>query len=366
MAEPPQTPRSGIRLATIASVPVYLGWSWLVLAALVVLLVGQTLAEDLGAAGYLLGAAYAVGLLVCVLAHEGAHAVAARAHGHEVLRVVADLWGGHTAFDATRGTPRSGAIIALAGPGANLLLAALGVIVARLLDPSGIPGAMIGAFTLVNLLLGVFNLMPGLPLDGGQLVESLVWGVTGDQGLGRIVAGWSGRVLVVIVVLVALAVTYGGGVTAVTLIWTAMIGAFLWSGASGAIASGQAMRALAKVDVGALLEPAVAIGVDEPLSRLLQARALPVVVDAAGHPVGLIDHDAVRAVPADRVETTAVAAVTSHLPTGWSTEVGGPTPTLDLVRAFQTSGSGVVAVTDAGRLRGVVRAERLNAALRGR
>lgn len=365
MAEP-QAPRSGIRLATVGSVPVVLGWSWLLLAALVLLLLGPRLADDLGPVGYALAALYAVGLLVCVLAHEGAHAVAARMHGHVVHRVVADLWGGHTAFDATRGTPRSTAVIALAGPLTNLALSAVGWAGLQLTAPGSLADGILSAFVLVNLLLGAFNLVPGLPLDGGQVLESLVWGVSGDQGLGRVVAGWAGRVLVVgiLVVLVLPSIVAGGTPNLTTFIWGAMIGAFLWSGASQAIASGQALRTLARIDVPALLEPAAAVRADGPVSQLLAARALPVVVGDDGRPMGLVDHDAVRAVPADRVESTPVSAVTSPLPAGWSAELGGPTPTLDLVRAFQTSGSPVVAVTEGGALRGIVRAERVNAALR--
>src|SRR5699024_7086510 len=93
-ASPEQTPR-GIRLATISSVPVYLGWSWLLLGGIIIVLLGPGTAARFGpVTGYGIAAAYALALLLSVLAHEAAHAVAATAFGHRVHRVVADLWGG--------------------------------------------------------------------------------------------------------------------------------------------------------------------------------------------------------------------------------------------------------------------------------
>lgn len=366
MSQPSDGPPRGIRLATVRSVPVYLGWSWLLLAGLVLVLIGPQLADGLGGWGYALAGLYAVGLLVCVLAHEAAHAVAARMSGHVVHRVVADLWGGHTAFEAARGTPGSTAFIALAGPAANLALAAVGFVARLLVGGSGLVPTALAVFVGVNLLLAIFNLLPGLPLDGGQVVESLVWGLTGDQGKGRVVAGWAGRLLVLVIVAAALlpAVMSDGSPDLTMLVWGTMIAAFLWSGASGAIASGQALRTLGKVDLPSLLEPAAPVPATAPVAALLTVRALPVVVDEAGRPLGLVDHAAIRTVPADQVGSTPVSAVTTQLPYGWSAELGTPTPSLDLVRAFQTSRSQVVAVTDQGRVVGIVRAERLNAALR--
>ena len=91
MAAPIEPPPRGIRLATIGSVPVYLGWSWLLLGVIIVMIIGPGTAERFGAVtGYSIAAVYAVALLLSVLAHEAAHAVAARAFGHTVHRVVAD------------------------------------------------------------------------------------------------------------------------------------------------------------------------------------------------------------------------------------------------------------------------------------
>ncbi|MGO1166949.1 MAG: site-2 protease family protein [Janibacter sp.] len=365
MAEPPEQPPRGIRLATIGSVPVYLGWSWLLLGAIIIVIIGPGTAARFGpVTGYGIAAAYAVALLLSVLAHEAAHAVAARAFGHRVHRVVADLWGGHTAFDATHGTAWTAAAIAVVGPLSNGLIALL-AFGGAVVSGSVVVVTLLSGIAFVNGALAAFNLLPGLPLDGGQVVESLVWAATGDQSRARIVAGWAGRVLVVLIVvaIIGLPLVRGSSPQLTTTLWTALIGAFLWSGATSAISQGRALGTLRGLDVAAVLEPAAAIADDRPLSELVSLRALPVVVDASGTPVGLIDHDALRTVPPEVVDRTPVSAVTTPAPQGWSTELRRGHEAMDLVTAFQESRSSIVAVTEGGVLRGVARAQRVNAAL---
>src|SRR5699024_6941088 len=121
------------------------------------------------------------------------------------------------------------------------------------------------AFAWANTFVAVFNLVPGLPLDGGFLLEALVWKVSGSRHLGTMVAGWAGRVLVVLVVIYALfPVLQGERISLTRVLWALVIGGFLWQGASqavrigrhGAIASrrtvGQAALATGIVPAGAL------------------------------------------------------------------------------------------------------------------
>lgn len=364
MSAPPEQPPRGIRLATIASIPVYLGWSWLIMGGLVVFVVGPSAAQSYGAAtGYSIAVVYALALLVSVLAHEAAHAIAARTFGHTVHRVVADLWGGHTAFEASRATPATSAAIAVVGPLTNAVLGVVCLGASTALD--GIPGTVLGGVAFVNGALAVLNLLPGLPLDGGQIVEAGVWAVTKDQGRARVAAGHLGRGLVIAIVMAVIGfpLLRGQSPDLSTILWTALVGSFLWSGATQAIAHGRALGTLSGLDVPALLEPAAGIRRDRPISELTSLRALPVVLDEQGAPVGFIDHDALRSVPPQAVDTTAVSAVTTNAPAGWAVELTPGREALELVSAFQESRSRVVAVSEGGVLRGIVRVERVNAAL---
>src|SRR5665647_1121550 len=123
------SPAPGWRLATIGGVPVYIGSSWPIIAVLIVATFGPQIADRrpyLGPGAYAVAAAYAVLLLISVLAHEAAHAVVATRSGYRVNRVVADLWGGHTASDSSSARPGASALVAIAGPAANGLLALIG------------------------------------------------------------------------------------------------------------------------------------------------------------------------------------------------------------------------------------------------
>ena len=129
-----------------------------------------------------------------VLCHEAAHAVVARRCGYAVERVVVNLWGGHTAFSTPAPSPGRSALVSISGPIANALLALAGW---ALLGTVGydVPWLLLSAWTLSNAFVAVFNLLLGLPLDGGYLVDALVWRVTGRRSAGMIAAGWGGRIV---------------------------------------------------------------------------------------------------------------------------------------------------------------------------
>ena len=155
---------SGMRIGTFVGVPVYIGWTWVLLAAFITWTSGQSYTRvypELGAMGYAIGLAVAVGLLLSVLVHEAAHALSARAFGLKVRRIVADLMGGHTAFEG-RTTPLSQGVTGLSGPTANVVLAGLLYAVGLVLS-DGVAVSVLERLGFINLLLAVFNLLPGLP-----------------------------------------------------------------------------------------------------------------------------------------------------------------------------------------------------------
>src|SRR6478735_7405033 len=117
----------GVRIGVIAGTPVYLGRSWPLIVLLVLLIVVPTQGSAGGSLGQsvVIAVAFALMLLVSVLVHEAAHALVALWRGHRVDRIVADVWGGHTVYDATSSTPVTTALVAVAGPLSNLALAAV-------------------------------------------------------------------------------------------------------------------------------------------------------------------------------------------------------------------------------------------------
>jgi Zn-dependent protease/CBS domain-containing protein len=297
------TPRGGLRLGTFVGAPVVLSPSWFLIAAFVVFTFAPTVRDYLPdispGARYLVAATYAVLLLLSVLVHELAHAILARAYHLPVTQIVADLWGGHTQFAAEATRPTASAVISCGGPAANLLLALVGLGVQP--SPDGFVALLGNALLIANLLLAGFNLLPGLPLDGGRVVESLFWGLTHDRSTGTVVAGWLGRVVAAAVLLLGfvLPLTRSGGPDLTLVIWSALISGLLWTGATQALRWGGMRRRATRLDARTLARPAVpvhATWTTREVGELAaeQQVADVVVLDANGIPVGLVATEAVN------------------------------------------------------------------------
>ncbi|MDQ3526321.1 MAG: peptidase M50 [Actinomycetota bacterium] len=355
--------RLGWRIGRLAGVPVYIGRSWVLIAAVITLVFGPVVRQvvpELGTGSYAVAALFALLLLVSVLVHEAAHALVGQACGYRVSRVVADFWGGHTAYDSSDSTPGRSALVAVAGPLANAALAGVGWLVSDSL-PDGVPALLAAAFTYANAFVAAFNLLPGLPLDGGFLVDALVWRLTGSRGLGTLVAGWSGRLLTLSLVWWALGMPLlrGEQLPLTRLLWVALIGSFLWIGAGDAVRTGRARRVFERTTVGSVCRAVATVDGDTMVDRLPPARhgLAQVVVDQSGAPVGVVDREAIARVPVHLLATTPVRAVVRHQPEGWAVTAGLDDPVTAVVIAMQTLRTTVVAVQDAsGQVVGLVHA----------
>ena len=214
-SEPASTPApapersKGIVIGRVAGAPVIVTRSWFLAAIVLTILflpTVQGLAPHLGAGAYLVAFVFVLLLFGSVFLHEAAHALVARARGQNVTELAITIWGGHTAYTGGLGRPLDGFLVAVVGPLTNLVLAG-GFWVAFQASPvMNVPTLLLWAGAVSNAFVGVFNLLPGLPLDGGQILESLVWAVTGKRNRGTIAAGWVGRVVAVGVLLWALVV----------------------------------------------------------------------------------------------------------------------------------------------------------------
>ncbi|MCK0113258.1 hypothetical protein MWU75_14005 [Ornithinimicrobium sp. F0845] len=360
MTAPPKAP--GWRIGRLAGAPVYIGRSWFLVAGVIVLLFGpvvQRTLPELGVWAYVVAGAFALLLLVSVLVHEAAHALVGQACGYSVNRVVADFWGGHTAYDSRDSTAGRSALVAIAGPLANAALAGLGWLWLQQTD-NGIAFLLAAGFTYANGFVAAFNLLPGLPLDGGYLVDSLVWKITGSRGAGMIVAGWSGRLMVLLAAwwLIGRPLLAGEQLSTTSLLWLLVLGGFLWFGASEAIKVGRARQRLERVRVSQYLTPVSVVPAAAPLTDLPPPTGQLVLgTDAAGQPVGVLDPTALRSVPPDVWGATSVSAVLQHLPAAWVVRATPEDDMTDVVIAMQTDSLSMIAVRGVdGQVHGVVRA----------
>lgn len=177
-------------------------------------------------------------LILSVLVHELAHALVARAFGARVDHIALTLWGGHTQYRAERMPAIGSVLVSLAGPASNGLLAAATGALAAIAAQGTVLSVAASFATWLNVVLALFNLLPGLPMDGGRALESLLGAVLRRPVLGTRITAWIGRAIAVGVVVLPLSriVRLGGagGFSLLTLVWALLIAGLLWQGASRA------------------------------------------------------------------------------------------------------------------------------------
>ena len=351
----------GVRIGRVKGIPVYLAPSWFLIAVVIVVLVSTPVLKTRPLFGIAVGVVQALLLLACVLVHEVAHALTARAFGMQVLRIVANLWGGHTSFEAVASSPGRLAVVAAAGPGANAAVA-LASFVGLQAVTGDLAGRVLEGLLIINGTLAVLNLLPGMPLDGGQVVECLVWKATGDRNRGAVVAGWCGRVVAAVVVLAFLGrplvqgegLGFGG-------LWTLIIGWVLWNGATESIRRGKALGLLSRLTVADVVEQAVYLPPGTTLSQALAQPHAVVTTDARGIPCLLLPRVEPQALTGLDPDAPLVAAVT-RVPDENIVEADAAGSVTPVVTAMQATGVGTVVVTQHGRPWAVAHARLVNEA----
>ncbi|WP_432501137.1 site-2 protease family protein [Kineococcus arenarius] len=327
---------AGLRLGRPFGVPLLLAPSWFLFAAVIVWVFAPVVAVRVpGPTSYLVAFSYAVLLLVSVLVHEVAHALAARWSGLRVTGIVLNVWGGHTSFQDGDVGPGRSLLIAVVGPVSNGVLALAahqaGEAVRAQPGPVGVGELLLGALTVSNLLLAVFNLLPGLPLDGGHALEAVVWKLRGDRLDGTVAAAWAGRALAVLTLLAAVAVPrlLGWRADLTQVVWAGLVSALLWQGASQALAYAAQRRRVPLLSARALQRPAIAVSARATVEEVVRAaraaidagatrgatRELEVVlVTDDGVPVAVVDTAALRQVPEERRTALGAGATARALP----------------------------------------------------
>ena len=138
-------------------------------------------------------------LYLSVLLHEISHALMAQRYGLGVRSISLHFLGGATEIDSETRTPGQEFKVAVVGPLTSHRRRPRCAARSGLVTPDGLLRLAVGLLAGANLLVGVLNLVPGLPLDGGRVLQALVWKITGNMHRGTIVAAWGGRVAAVLV-----------------------------------------------------------------------------------------------------------------------------------------------------------------------
>ena len=363
-------PPGTLRMGRIAGIDITVRASWLLIAGLIAWLLAPNIREispGLGDLSYVAGLGFAVVLYLSVLLHELSHALAAKAFGLPVKSVTLHFLGGVTEIDGEPQTPWREFVISGVGPLTSLLVGGSAWVVASAL-PYGLLGYAVGGLASANLLVGVLNLAPGLPLDGGRILRAAVWGVTGKPHLATLVAAWAGRVVAVLVLAYppVLQLATDRPPDLISYAFAVIIAVFLWTSASQAILAARLRAKLPSLQARALARRALAVPHDLPLAEGIrrahdaQAGGL-VVVSGSGEPIGIVNEAAVLSTPADRRPWVSCGSVARRLESGMQldADLSGE----GLVNAMRTTPATEYVLLDtSGQVFGVLAAKDVDAA----
>jgi len=353
--------RFGIVIARPFGVPVYISPYWFLVAALIIFVYAGNLPSWVRpeSVRIAVAAGFVVLLYASVLVHELSHCVTARGFGLTVRRILLYPLGGFSEIEQEPQTPSREFLVSASGPVTSLILAGAGFGLNALLSPGGISRVLIDQLILANLLVGIFNLLPGLPLDGGRMLRAGIWKVTGKPGAATIAAAWAGRGLAVLIVIWALVLhRQGFGLAYSYVFWLLFIALFMWWNAGQAIRAAKVREKLPRLQARKLARRAIPIEGSIPLSEAIrradeaQARAL-VIVDHEATPIAIVNETAVMATPQQRRPWVEVGSLARALEPGMvlSADLSGR----DLIEAVQRSpASEYLLIEPSGQVFGVL------------
>ncbi|MEM9807879.1 MAG: site-2 protease family protein [Cyanobacteria bacterium P01_D01_bin.56] len=295
-----------LRVGNLFGIPFFINISWFFVLALTTLNFGGGLAAQfpgLGASALVLGLVAGLLLFASVLLHELGHSFVAQRQGIRVNSITLFLFGGLASLEDEAKTPGGAFWIAVAGPLVSLFLYGLLTMIAGSGLVAGPVAAITGLLAYINLVLAVFNMIPGLPLDGGNVFKAIVWKVTGNRYRGIRWASRSGQMIGwTAIVLGGLSIL---GISNVGSVWTLVVGWFILQNAGQAAQSARVQEALLGLTAGdAVLANSPIIGASSTLRDLADDAVLAsdsswrrfLVNDAENRLVGAIDLNVLKTV----------------------------------------------------------------------
>lgn len=306
-----------------------------------------------------IGAVGALLFLGSLLAHEVAHAVVARRNGVTVVGITLWMLGGFAQFDDDPKTPGAEFRITAAGPATSIGLAAAFIGASFGLDTIGAPQLYVSLFGwlgVINGFLGVFNLLPGAPLDGGRILAAGLWKLRGDRIAGHLGAAAAGKVVGVGIAAFGVLETFAlGGIGG---IWTVLIGWFLFSSARAEQLHYRGQRAMGDLTV------ADAMAADPPrasswstVADLVEGpfrhthHSAVAITDATGQAVGVVTMHDVRRLPAEQWSSTQAVELARRTP---PTVLAPQDRLADAVPGIDQANGGYAVVVSGGSLVGLL------------
>lgn len=362
----PFTKHPGIPLFSILGIRVVAHYSWFAIAALIVwaltvgwfprVLPGRPLLHYVT-----LGVITAFFFFASVLVHELAHSVVAARNGIPVRRITLFLFGGVAEILSEPSDPSTELKVALAGPAVSAVVAAgCWAAVSLMGDEPGRPGLQLALayLSVANTVLLAFNLLPGMPLDGGRVLRAIIWRATGNLRKATRIASTAGQAIAGLIVLVGITVAlFGSNIW--TGLWIILIALFLRQAADTSYRQLLMREALQGVRLASVMTPdAVTVPPDITLSELIDGYLLryhftsyPVVSE--GRPIGLITIRSIKDIPREKWGATLVSQAMIPITSATSLSPDSDIPTA--LSRMDAAGQSRLPVVDAsGELIGIV------------
>ena len=299
------------RVGSLFGIPFFINISWFFVLALTTLNFGRGLAAQfpwLGGRALVLGFVSGLLLFASVLLHELGHSFAARRQGIHVNSITLFLFGGLANLEDEAKTPAGAFWIAIAGPLVSLALFALLGIVGSSPFFDGPIAAMVGLLAYINLILATFNMIPGLPLDGGNVLKAVVWRITGNRYRGIRWASRSGQLIGWSAILLGLLSVLG--VSNIGSFWTLIIGWFILQNAGQAAQSANLQESLSGLTAAdAVIEKSPVIDAASTLRELADEAVIAgsqnewrryLVKDASDRLIGTVAVDSLKRVASEQ------------------------------------------------------------------
>jgi Zn-dependent protease/predicted transcriptional regulator len=357
-----------LTIGRIHGIELRVHWSWLIIFLLLTWSIATAFFPTFYP-GWPVGAYWALGalssllLFVSVLLHELAHSLVAQAEGIPVSSITLFVFGGVSNIQREPPSAKDEFLMAFAGPATSLVIGAVSFAIAGAIGGSGpslTQSEVVGLFTALgyyNLALGIFNLIPGFPLDGGRIFRSIVWAITGNFQESTTIATAAGHLFAYLFIFGGLLLIFLGGF--LSGLWLLLIGWFLNNAASASQQQTRLAAALRGVQVQSIMRspppdvPANTSVLDfvEHYVLAQNLRALP-VVDEGNQLVGLVTLTEARSVPRERWAQTTVAEVMIPANRLKTATLGEPVGTA--LRDLSENDLNQLPVVDQGQLVGLI------------
>jgi Zn-dependent protease/predicted transcriptional regulator len=350
----------GWKIGRVMGIPIYVSWTWFFIFVLITVTLATQFASD--HPGWTPAQHWAVGVIASllffgsVLFHELGHSALALHYKIKVISITLFIFGGMARIASETERPIEEFNIAVAGPVASFLLAAIFYGIAKPFPPNSMIAVACIWLSEINALLGAFNLVPGMPLDGGRILRAIAWAKTKDFNRATQLASRSGQLLAYLLILAGIVIAVGSGYWLAGL-WWVFIGWFLLSAAQQSyaqVAVRRVLDGLHAADVMSAELPTIdrTLSLEDYLHEVLRTGRRCHLVLGNNELVGLITLHNVRNIPREEWANTSIqAAMLPHDRIEWAQ---AEEPAMKILERMQSNDINQMPVLRDGQVVGMV------------